>query len=44
MTFRLDVIVKELPQFARGLGNTVWLCAVSMLLSLLLGKIGRAHV
>ncbi|PYO37984.1 MAG: amino acid ABC transporter permease [Candidatus Rokuibacteriota bacterium] len=37
MTFRLDVIVKELPQFARGLGNTVWLCVVSMLLSLLLG-------
>ena len=37
MTFRLDVIVQELPQFARGLGNTVWLCAVSMLLSLLLG-------
>ena len=37
MTLRFDVIWQELPQFARGLGNTVWLCAVSMLLSLLLG-------
>ncbi len=27
----------ELPQFAIGLGNTVWLCAVSMTLSLVLG-------
>jgi polar amino acid transport system permease protein len=37
VTFRLDVIWKEWLQFALGLGNTVWLCAVSMLLSLLLG-------
>jgi polar amino acid transport system permease protein len=37
MSLRLDVIAHELPQFAIGLGNTVWLCAVSMLLSLLLG-------
>ncbi len=37
MTLRLDVIWKEWLQFAVGLGNTVWLCAVSMLLSLLLG-------
>jgi polar amino acid transport system permease protein len=37
MTLRLDVIWNELPQFALGLGNTVWLCAVSMTLSLLLG-------
>jgi polar amino acid transport system permease protein len=37
VTLRLDVIWNELPQFARGLGNTMWLCAVSMLLSLLLG-------
>lgn len=37
MTFRLDVLWKEWQQFALGLGNTVWLCAVSMLLSLLLG-------
>jgi len=37
MSLRLDVIWNELPQFALGLGNTVWLCAVSMTLSLLLG-------
>lgn len=37
MTLRLDVIWNEWPQFARGLGNTVWLCAASMVLSLLLG-------
>jgi ABC-type amino acid transport system permease subunit len=35
MTFRLDVIWKEWLQFALGLGNTVWLCAVSMLLGVL---------
>lgn len=34
---RLGIIWQELPQFAIGLGNTVWLCAVSMLLSLLFG-------
>ena len=39
MTLRLDVIWHELPQFAWGFGNTVWLCAVSMLLSLLLGGV-----
>jgi len=37
MIVRLDVIWHELPQFAIGLGNTVWLCAVSMTLSLVLG-------
>ena len=37
MMFRLDVIWKEAPQFAAGLGNTLWLCAVSMIASLLLG-------
>jgi len=37
MNVRLDVIWHELPQFAFGLGNTVWLCAVSMTLSLVLG-------
>jgi polar amino acid transport system permease protein len=37
VSFRLDVIWKEWLQFVLGLGNTVWLCAVSMLLSLLLG-------
>jgi polar amino acid transport system permease protein len=39
MTFRIDVILKEAPQFAAGLGNTIWLCGVSMLLSLLLGAL-----
>jgi polar amino acid transport system permease protein len=34
---RLDVIWHELPQFAIGLGNTIWLCTVSVTLSLLLG-------
>src|SRR5205823_4017548 len=37
MIVRLDVIWHELPQFAAGLGNTIWLCAASMILSLLLG-------
>jgi polar amino acid transport system permease protein len=37
MNVRLDVVWHELPQFAIGLGNTVWLCAVSMTLSLVLG-------
>jgi polar amino acid transport system permease protein len=39
MTFRFDVILKEAPQFAAGLGNTVWLCGVSMALSLVLGSL-----
>ena len=39
MTFRVDVILKEAPQFAAGLGNTVWLCGVSMALSLALGAL-----
>ena len=39
MTFRVDVIVKEAPQFAAGLGNTIWLCGVSMALSLILGAL-----
>jgi polar amino acid transport system permease protein len=39
MNFRLDVLWKEAPQFAAGLGNTLWLCLVSMLLSLVLGAI-----
>lgn len=34
---RLDVIWHEMPQFAIGLGNTIWLCTVSVTLSLLLG-------
>lgn len=39
MTFRLDVIWKEAPQFAAGLGNTVWLCLVAMMFSLVLGAL-----
>jgi polar amino acid transport system permease protein len=39
MTFRLDVIWREAPQFAAGLGNTLWLCIVSMMLSLVLGAL-----
>jgi polar amino acid transport system permease protein len=39
MTFRIDVILKEAPQFAAGLGNTIWLCGVSMALSLVLGAL-----
>ena len=39
MTFRLDVIWKEAPQFAAGLGNTIWLCLVAMMLSLVLGAL-----
>lgn len=37
MTFRIDVIWKEAGEFASGLANTVWLCAVAMALSLVLG-------
>jgi len=36
---RLDVLWHQLPQFAIGLGNTLWLCAVSTVLSLLLGAL-----
>lgn len=39
MRVRLDILWNELPQFAIGLGNTLWLCALSMLLSLLLGAL-----
>jgi polar amino acid transport system permease protein len=39
MTFRLDVIWREAPQFATGLGNTLWLCVTSMILSLILGAL-----
>lgn len=39
MTFRIDVIWKEAPEFAAGLGNTVWLCGVAMMLSLILGAL-----
>lgn len=39
MTLRLDILWQEAPQFAWGLFNTVWLCAVSMALSLVLGTL-----
>jgi polar amino acid transport system permease protein len=39
MTFRADIIWKEAPQFAVGLVNTLWLCGVAMILSLLLGAL-----
>ena len=39
MTLRLDIMWKELPQFATGLGNTLWLCLLSMMLSLVLGTL-----
>ena len=39
MSLRLDVIWKEAPEFAVGLGNTVWLCGVAMILSLILGAL-----
>jgi polar amino acid transport system permease protein len=39
MTFRLDVIWKEAPEFAAGLGTTIWLCGVAMILSLMLGAL-----
>jgi len=39
LKLRLDILWNELPQFALGLANTVWLCALSMVLSLLLGAL-----
>lgn len=39
MRLRFDVVWQEWPQFAIGLGNTVWLCGVSMLLSLVLAAL-----
>lgn len=37
MNFRFDVIWDQMPAFANGLWNTVWLCTVGIALSLLLG-------
>lgn len=37
MTFRFDVLWKEWPAFAGGLLNTIWLCAVTAVVSLVLG-------
>lgn len=39
MTVRLDVLVRELPQFALGLLNTVWLCLLATALSLAVGLV-----
>lgn len=39
MTLRLEIIWQEAPQFVAGLANTVWLCGVSMTLSLVLGAL-----
>lgn len=39
MTFRFEVIWEQLPTFAEGLWNTVWLCVVGMVLSLIAGII-----
>ena len=39
MTLRMDVIWREAPQFLDGLANTIWLCGVSMLLSLVLAAL-----
>lgn len=36
MTFRLDVLWNEAPKFAAGLGNTIWLSSISMVISLVL--------
>ena len=39
MNFRFDVILEELPEFALGLWNTVWLCGLGMALSMITGII-----
>jgi len=39
MNLRLDIIWQEAPQFAAGLGNTVWMCAMATVLSLLFGML-----
>jgi len=39
MNLRFEVIWQEVPQFAVGLWNTVWLCAVGTALSLILGVV-----
>jgi polar amino acid transport system permease protein len=39
MTFRADVLWSEASVFAVGLANTIWLCGVSMVLSLILGAL-----
>lgn len=37
MSWRFDVIWEHLPDFANSLWNTVWICSVGTILSLLLG-------
>jgi len=39
MNLRLDIIWQEAPQFAAGLGNTLWMCAMATVLSLLFGML-----
>ncbi len=39
MSFRFDVIWEQAPAFATGLWNTVWLCAVGTVLSLIVGVV-----
>jgi polar amino acid transport system permease protein len=39
MNLRFEVILEQLPLFAEGLWNTVWLCVVSTLLALIAGII-----
>ncbi|MBE9178950.1 amino acid ABC transporter permease [Oculatella sp. LEGE 06141] len=39
MNLRFEVIWNQLPMFANGLWNTVWICVVGMLLSLMAGII-----
>lgn len=37
MSFRFDIIWQQAPAFLGGLWNTVWICAIGMALSLVLG-------
>jgi polar amino acid transport system permease protein len=39
MNLRFEVIGEQLPTFATGLWNTVWICALGMILSLIAGII-----
>lgn len=37
MNFRFEVILEQMPIFAAGLWNTVWLCIIGTILSLIVG-------
>jgi polar amino acid transport system permease protein len=37
MNFRFEVIWEQLPAFGEGLWNTIWICTLGMLLSLITG-------